>query len=87
MHGPLNGEKTHPLSATALACLRSLLSGPRPKSDVNPGVVNRLTRTGAGDPLAELVSLPSPYKTRKGELVLHLQITDAGRGHLATADV
>lgn len=72
---PLNGEITHPLSAHAHGALRTLLHGPRPCSEINPGVVNRLQR-GA---LAEVVELPSPYATGRGRMINHLRITDDGR--------
>lgn len=67
------GEKMHPLSASALAALRQLKSGPIPRQEFNPGVCDRLERGG----LAEIVRRPSPYKTVKGD-VAHLQITEAG---------
>ena len=72
---PLNGEITHPLSAHAHGELRSLLRGPRPASEINAGVINRLQRGS----LAELVQLPSPYATARGRLINHLRITDDGR--------
>lgn len=70
----LNGGKTRPLTAHALAELRSLLAGPRPTQAFNPGVVDRLTR----EDLATIGRMPSPYKTRRGT-VPALEITDAGR--------
>ncbi|WP_300573437.1 hypothetical protein [Phenylobacterium sp.] len=72
---PLNGTVTHPLSAHAKAELRSLLRGARPCSEINPGVVNRLRRGG----LAEVVDLPSPYTTNRGQMIGHLCITNDGR--------
>lgn len=75
MMKPLNGEKTHPLSAHALEELRTLLNGPRPQQEFNPGVVNRLAR----EALVEEVQLPSPYATHKGRKITFLQITPAGR--------
>jgi hypothetical protein len=65
---PLNGTETHPLSECARAALASLDRGPRPCGELNPGVVNRLLR----EPGVELVDLPSPYRTRKGN-VAHLR--------------
>lgn len=76
---PLNGEKTHPLTAHALAELRDLTRGPEPRQSINPGVVNRLLR----EALVESVDLPSPYPTHKRRLIEHLRITDAGLAALA----
>lgn len=76
---PLNGEKTHPLTAHALEVLRRLRdNGPMPRQETNPGVANRLLR----ESLAETVDLPSPYKSHKGADCEHLRITDAGRERL-----
>ena len=72
---PLNGTKTHPLSTFALGVLRDLIGTPKPRQEVNPGVVDRLMR----ESLVEIVDLPSPYKAHKGGACAHLQITDAGR--------
>lgn len=72
--GSLNGGRTRPLSDFARSELASLQRRPRPRQDINAGVVDRLLR-GA---FVEIVSLPSPYKTVKGN-VEHLQITNAGR--------
>lgn len=74
---PLNGTKTHPLSALARAELQGLLRGPWPRQEVNPGVVNRLLRGG----FVELVDMPSIYPTRKGNIQF-LRITDAGRAEV-----
>lgn len=71
---PLNGTRTHQLSALARAELMRLLRGPRPRQEFNPGIVNRLLR---GE-LVELVEMPSIYPTRKGNIQF-LRITDAGR--------
>jgi len=57
--------------------------GPEPKSEVNPGVVRRLTT--CAEPLAEVVDLPSPYKTRPGN-VAHLRSTGTGRRLLAASN-
>jgi len=70
-----NGTKTHPLSEHALAALKRVAREPLPSSEINPGVVNRLLR----DSFVEDVRLPSPFKSHKGALISHLQITEAGR--------
>lgn len=72
---PLHGTKTHPLTSHALAELRSLLSGPRPYLEINPGVIDRLMR----EDFIETVDLPSPYKVHKGGKCRHIRITPAGR--------
>jgi DNA-binding PadR family transcriptional regulator len=66
------------MSAHATARLRDLLAGPQPSQEFNPGVVNRLQRSG----YVEIVHLPSPYRTRRGNIA-YLRITDAGREFLA----
>jgi hypothetical protein len=78
---PLNGAKTHPLTAHALGVLRSLLSGPKPRQEINAGVVDRFQR----EDLTETVRLPSPYKIHKGSLIDFERITDAGRAAVANA--
>jgi hypothetical protein len=78
---PLHGEKTHPLSAHALAELREMLRAPEPRCGVNPGVADRLLR----EALVESVDLPSPFPTHKGRRIEHLRITDAGRAAIAKA--
>lgn len=77
---PLNGENTHPLSAHAVAELRNLQDAPVPRCSMNPGVVNRLLR----DDLADIVMVPSPFKTHKFKLIAHMRITAAGRRELLT---
>lgn len=72
---PLNGEKTHPLSAAARIVLGDISLAPVPASTVNPGVRNRLER----EALVEEVQLRSPFKVHKGGTCAHLQITEAGR--------
>jgi len=72
---PLNGTKTHPLTAHAMAELRDLSNKPCPRQAVNPGVSDRLLR----EDLVEVVMLPSPFKTHGGKLLDHMRITDAGR--------
>jgi hypothetical protein len=79
---PLNGEKTHPLSSHAIGKLRELLTGPQPACGINPGVINRYMR----EDLAEIVQLPSPFKTHNGNAIAHVQITEAGRAVLAALD-
>lgn len=77
---PLNGTKTHPLTAHALEVLRFMANnGPQPRNSINAGVVNRFER----EELVESVLLPSPYKTHKGSKIEHLQISAAGRARLA----
>ena len=76
---PLNGEKTHALSLAAREKLDDIRRAPRPCSEVNPGVSNRLRR----EALVEIVRLPSPFKTHARKLIDHLQITDAGLRALA----
>jgi len=66
---PLNGTKTHPLSEHARSAIKSLAHGPSPACEFNPGVVDRLLR----ESYIELVVLPSPYKTRKGN-IQHLRL-------------
>ena len=70
---PLNGERTHPLSATALSVLEDIRRAPVPCQDINPGVVNRLRR----EPMVELVDLPSPYDSARGRRVPHLRFKAA----------
>lgn len=76
---PLNGTKTHPLSDHALFCLRCIAEYPRPKQDINPGVVNRLLR---GE-LIEIVDLPSPFKTHNRRPISHARITELGLSVMA----
>ena len=77
---PLNGTKTHPLTAHALAELRDLANKPCPRQAVNPGVSDRLLR----EDLVEVVMLPSPFRAHAGKPLEHLRITDAGRLAAAT---
>lgn len=76
---PLNGTKTHPLSAHALHVLRWIAGAPQPRQEVNPGVADRFER----EDLVSEVLLPSPYKTHHGKPIRHLAITPAGRAALA----
>lgn len=76
---PLNGTKTHPLTAVALSVLAQLQRGPLPAQCVNPGLGNRLERGG----LVDIVGIRSPFKSHKGRKLAHYQITDAGRALLA----
>lgn len=71
---PLNGSKTHPLSEHAKAALKLLESGPIPPFEINPGVLNRLQRSG----FIEYLQLPSPYASHKGKRINHVQLTQAG---------
>lgn len=76
---PLNGKRTHPLSAHALAALTDLAThGPQPSATINPGVINRLWR----EDLIELVDLPSPYASHRGRPLQHARITTAGKAAL-----
>ncbi len=72
---PLNGAKTHPLSAHALYVLRHLALRSEPRQELNPGVANRLLREG----LVESFQATSPYATHAGKEIEHFRITDAGR--------
>lgn len=76
---PLNGTKTHPLSAAARAALARIAAMPVPRQELNPGVANRLER----EALAEQHDMPSPYRTVRGTVV-GLRITAAGRAALET---
>lgn len=67
-----------PLSAHALAELRDIAASPVPAVSVNAGVVARLLREG----LVIIMQLRSPFRTHKGKLIAHLEITDAGRQRL-----
>lgn len=80
---PLNGERTHPLTAHARANLALIRTTPKPKHSFNPGVVDRLTRQP--NPLAEVVSLVSPYPSHRGKKIPHLRITAAGLAELGDA--
>lgn len=75
---PLNGTKTHPLSACAKANLQEIADRAVPCSTVNPGVINRFLR----DELVEIVLLPSPFKAHRGGTTEHLRITESGRAVL-----
>ncbi len=77
---PLNGSKTHPLSEHAIGVLRDLAkSGPKPRQEFNPGVINRLFR----EDLIANIMLPSPYTSHKGGKCEHVRITDEGRAAIA----
>lgn len=71
---PLNGERTHPLTAHAIATLVDLSHGPKPSQEFNPGVVNRLLR---GE-LVDFTFLVSPYKTHAGKKIEFLRLTKLG---------
>lgn len=70
---PLNGTRTHPLSAHAISALQSLHK-PRPTQQINAGVINRLLR----EALIEIEDRPSPYATGRGRMIPHARITAAG---------
>lgn len=76
---PLNGTKTHPLTAAALSQLRDIGRSARPRSEINPGVANRLLR----EALVASIQAPSPFATHRGRDIEHLRITDAGLAALA----
>jgi hypothetical protein len=78
---PLNGEKTHPLTAHAINTLTDLNRDPWPRQALNPGVVDRLLR----EALVVSVDLISPYKSHRGKRIEHLRITDAGIAALKAA--
>lgn len=71
---PLNGTKTHPLTAHALGCLAEIARHDVPVYQVNPGVANRLMR----EDLVEIVWVDA---VRSHTRVL--RITAAGRERLA----
>ncbi|AXQ69333.1 hypothetical protein HOU02_gp392 [Caulobacter phage CcrBL9] len=75
---PLNGEKTHPLSAVALSTLRSISRFPCPTQEINHGLINRYQREG----LIELYEDVSPYKTHKGKKISFVRISPAGQAIL-----
>ena len=80
---PLNGTKTHPLSEHARHMLGVIAKAPIPTQEINPGVVNRLTRGDPTEWLTRVVMLPSPYRIHKGRNIAHLELTDAGLAELA----
>jgi hypothetical protein len=63
------------LSAYELAELSHVARNPTPTCSLSPRVVDRLTRQG----LAEVVSLPSPFRSHNGRRIPHLKATEAGR--------
>lgn len=71
---PLNGTKTHPLSAHAIGVLRRLARQSMFGCEINPGVRDRLWREG----------LAEPDEEGRGTRVW--TITDAGRARLAEID-
>jgi hypothetical protein len=70
---PLNGEKTHPLKPASLDVLHRLRNRPIPYQEINPGVIDRLTREG----LAEVIQILNPYQT-KAKTIRGLEITPRG---------
>lgn len=79
---PLNGVKTHPLTDFAWGILTSVSWAPRPYSEINAGVIDRLTHEN----LVEIVDLPSPFKTHKGKLIRFIRITEDGRRRLSSGE-
>lgn len=77
----LNGGRTRPLTSAARTVLARVAEEPVPRSDVNPGIRDRLTRKPT--PLVEIVELPSPYKVDRGGTCPHLRILEAGRAALS----
>lgn len=77
---PLNGARTHPLTAHAHIVLADIANAPMARLAVNPGCANRLLRGG----LVEEVYLPNPYKKHNGQNCAFLAITDAGRAELGS---
>ena len=75
---PLSGQETRPLKPASLDALRLLVAGPRPCSDFNAGVVDRLTR--GPEPLAERTegSNPFPKASAKRPKVPYPKITAVG---------
>ena len=55
---------SRPLTAHARAVLAEIEKAPVPASTVNPGVRTKLINAG----FAEIVQLPSPYKTVRGQI-------------------
>ena len=79
----LNGGTTKPLTNSALSCLEAMARAPIPAAQVNPGIIDRLTRRDVV--LADVVTLPSPYESHRGRPVEHLRINAAGLAALAAA--
>lgn len=76
---PLNGTKTHPLSAKAFEVLGNIATEPVPYFMINAGVIDRLCR----EDLIKIVYRPSPYPSSKGASIRYLEITQAGHDRLA----
>lgn len=64
----------NPLSAHALGQLRLTVENPVPKSDMNPGVVDRLLREN----LVVIENLVSPFPSHHGKKIPHVLATLAG---------
>lgn len=80
---PLNGAKTHPMKPASIKALRSIAEhGPIPANEINPGVCNRLSRSG----LVYGAMLASPYKTHKGKEICHLCVSSEGLDFLKQLD-
>lgn len=67
-------EPLAPLSNHAKAVLAELLDRPKPRQQINPGVVYRLSREG----LITEIQARSPYAKHNGGLIPHITLTDAG---------
>lgn len=80
----LNGGKTKPLTKHArdqLVVIRQ--QGPIPRSELNPGVRDRLVRgAGPGLPYIEEINHTSPYIAHGGKTIAHVVITPAGAAEL-----
>jgi len=63
-----------PLSPLALATLRRALRAPVPRSEINPGVVDRLHREG----LVTVEDFTSPFPSHHGRKIPHVLATLAG---------
>lgn len=79
----LNGGATKPLKAASIQALEALELEPRPASQFNAGVRDRLTRRP--DPLAEITEGPNPFKSTQKERPTadYLRLTAHGAAELA----
>jgi hypothetical protein len=78
---PLNGEKTHPLTAAALEVLRQIGSrGSVALGTLNPGMKDRFER----ESLIETFSGPTIYPShKKGTMIEFARLSDAGKVEVA----
>jgi hypothetical protein len=67
-----------PISDHADRVLDGLVVGPRPRQELNPGVAERLEKSGYIETYSDI----SPYKTHKGTRISFVRITDKGRKYL-----